>query len=193
MATRRSAASASPPLTTCCWLKTSNSCEQVCSWAHVAFDDESVADFFDRQVDAGRRPEQFGRIWVHTHPGDCPRPSATDEDTFDRVFGRADWALMFILAREGASYARLRFNAGPSAQIKIPVDVDYARLFGGCDADAWEKEYLEHVRPQESFRAVVRELPPAAASPFDESTPLDWYDDWFDYAGEDDHLKGEPA
>ena len=32
----------------------------------VCFDDESVADFFEQQVDAGRKPEQFGRIWVHT-------------------------------------------------------------------------------------------------------------------------------
>jgi hypothetical protein len=32
----------------------------------VAFDDEAVADFFDAQVDAGRKPEQFGRCWLHT-------------------------------------------------------------------------------------------------------------------------------
>lgn len=42
----------------------------------VAFDDESVADFFEDQVAAGRSPEQFGRIWIHTHPGNCPRPSS---------------------------------------------------------------------------------------------------------------------
>jgi len=28
---------------------------QACSWAHVAFDDDSVADYFDGQVEAGRR------------------------------------------------------------------------------------------------------------------------------------------
>ena len=49
--------------------------KQVCSFAHVAFDDESVADLFDAQFDAGRRPEQVGRLWIHTHPGGCPRPS----------------------------------------------------------------------------------------------------------------------
>ena len=37
--------------------------------ASIAFDDQAVADFFEAQVDAGRRPEQFGRIWLHTHPG----------------------------------------------------------------------------------------------------------------------------
>ena len=67
--------------------------KQTCSWAHVAFDDESVADFFDEQVDDGRTPEQFARIWVHSHPGDCPLPSLTDEETFERVFGGASWAI----------------------------------------------------------------------------------------------------
>ena len=51
-------------------------------------------DFFDTQIDAGYRPEQFAHIWVHTNPGDCPQPSMTDEETFDRVFGVsfARWA-----------------------------------------------------------------------------------------------------
>ncbi len=139
---------------------------QTCSWAHVAFDDESVADFFDRQVDAQRRPEQFARLWVHTHPGDCPLPSRTDEETFDRVFGRADWAVMVILAREGQSYARLRFNVGPGAEIEIPIERDYMRPFAGCDPIAWEQEYLAHVqieqptrKPTTNRRFVPSELP----------------------------------
>jgi hypothetical protein len=121
--------------------------EQTCSWAHVAFDDESVADFFDAQVDAECRPEQFARIWVHTHPGDCPQPSLTDEDTFQRVFGRSDWAVMFILAQQGQTYARLRFNVGPGGAIEMPVEVDYSRPFSGSDLDSWEQEYLSNVCP----------------------------------------------
>ncbi len=123
--------------------------KQVCSWAHVAFDDESVADLFDEQFDAGRRPEQVGRLWIHTHPADCPRPSQTDEETFARVFGRADWAVMFILAREGATFARLRFNVGPGSEQEISVRTDYSRPFPGCDVDAWEQEYLANVRSDE--------------------------------------------
>ena len=86
----------------------------------VRFHDDAVADFFDRCVDDGLETQQCGRIWCHTHPGNCVQPSQTDEETFARVFGSCDWALMFILARGGASYARLRFRAGPGASFCFP-------------------------------------------------------------------------
>ena len=47
----------------------------------VKFDDQAVADFFDTQVDLGRKPEQFARVWLHSHPGDSPEPSVIDEDS----------------------------------------------------------------------------------------------------------------
>ena len=40
--------------------------KQAVSCVSVSFDDEAVADFFDAQVDAGRRPEQFARTWCHS-------------------------------------------------------------------------------------------------------------------------------
>lgn len=129
---------------------------QVCSWAHVAFDDSSVADFFDQQVDAGRKPEQFGRIWLHTHPGDCPNPSMTDEETFERVFGRAEWALMFILARGGKTFARLRFNVGPGVSLNVRVRIDYTRPFDGCELAEWEQAYLANVQAQVPARKTLR-------------------------------------
>lgn len=122
---------------------------QACTGMSVAFDDASVADFFDRQVDQGRRIEQFARIWVHTHPGDCPKPSATDEETFSRVFGRNDWAVMFILAQDGQSYARLHFGVGPGGSVMVPVTVDYSRPFSSSDYGAWEEEYLANVQALE--------------------------------------------
>jgi hypothetical protein len=118
---------------------------QVSSVASVVFDDESVADFFDRQVDEGRRPEQFGRIWIHTHPGDCPQPSMTDEETFARVFGRADWAVMFIVACGGQTYARLQLNVGPGATLVVPVSVDFERPFEASQVPSWEQEYCANV------------------------------------------------
>src|SRR4051794_19345422 len=61
--------------------------KQRCSEVTVKFDDTSVADYFDQQVDQSLAPEQFGRIWIHTHPGNSPNPSNTDEVTFARCFG----------------------------------------------------------------------------------------------------------
>ena len=53
--------------------------QQTCTWISADFDDQSVADFFDDQVDEGRKPEEFFRLFMHTHPGDSPQPSMTDE------------------------------------------------------------------------------------------------------------------
>lgn len=121
---------------------------QQCTLTTVAFEDEAVADFFDRQVDRGLRPQQFARIWLHTHPGDCPLPSLTDERTFERVFGKADWAVMFILACGGQTYARLNFNIGPGGAMAIPSRVDYGRPFAGSDTAAWANEYQANVIPE---------------------------------------------
>jgi len=114
----------------------------------VEFDDEAVADFFDAQVDAGLAVERWFRLWLHTHPGDSAEPSATDEETFERVFGRCDWAVMAILATGGQTYARMRFKAGPGGQIEIPIDVDFSVPFVGSDPVRWEREYDECVRPE---------------------------------------------
>ena len=125
---------------------------QTVSVASVEFDDESVADFFDDQTDLGRQPEQFARIWAHTHPGDCPQPSGTDEECFDRVFSRCDWAIMAIVARGGQTFARLQHNTGPGGKIEIPVEVDYSAKFAGSDHEAWREEYQRNVRITEAPR-----------------------------------------
>lgn len=121
---------------------------QVTTPTTVVFDDQAVADFFEEQVVAGRQPAEFGRVWIHTHPGRCPQPSGTDEATFARVFGTCDWAVMVILAREGATYARLAWNVGPAGAIEIPVRVDYSRSFRGSDSISWQAEYDRCVQPR---------------------------------------------
>lgn len=125
--------------------------EQVCDVVSVKFNDTAVAQFFDDQVDAGRQPAQFARIWIHTHPEISAQPSGTDEDTFARVFGRADWAVMFILSKTDDVYCRLRFNVGPGGDLQIPVSVDYRRPFAVSDMAAWEAEYQAHVRTEADF------------------------------------------
>jgi len=120
--------------------------KQDVTMASVSFDDEAVADLFDTQVDAGRKPEQFARVWLHSHPGDSPKPSNTDEETFARVFGCCQWAVMFIVASGGKSYARMRFSVGPGGQVVIPVEVDYSQQFGQSDQEVWEAEYQANIK-----------------------------------------------
>lgn len=120
---------------------------QTATVVSVAFDDEAVAVYFDEQVDQGRQPAEFARIWLHTHPGDSPLPSTTDEATFRRVFGECSWSVMAILARGGASYARLQGNLGGPVALRIPVQVAWEGPFPGTDFTAWADEYAACVRP----------------------------------------------
>lgn len=129
---------------------------QTCTAVTVEFDDEAVADFFEEQVDQGRRPEEFARIWIHTHPGSSALPSGTDEETFDRCFGTPDWSVMFILAEEGAAYARLRFNVGPQTTKRLGIAVDYSIEFPGADHDEWLSEYENSVLVHDPFGARGR-------------------------------------
>ena len=119
----------------------------------VRFDDNAVADYFDHCVDQGLRPAQFARIWIHTHPGSSALPSGTDEETFRRVFGTTDWAIMAILSREGRSYARLQVNAGPGARGRLRWRVDWASWPDELPGEAlplevWRQEYEQNVHPQ---------------------------------------------
>jgi proteasome lid subunit RPN8/RPN11 len=118
----------------------------------VSFDDESVANFFEDQVQAGRKPEQFARVWLHTHPGSSPEPSCTDEATFTRVFGTCDWSVMLIVAQDGGTFARLRFNVGPGGEVKIPVCVDYGLEFDAADFELWAQQYKANVIEDEIFK-----------------------------------------
>jgi len=129
--------------------------DQNCSGVTVAFDDQAVADFFNQQVDRRLRPEQFARIWVHTHPGKSPEPSFVDEETFARVFGRTEWAAMFILARGGQTYCRLQFHVGPGGALELPVEIEYRQPFAASDQAAWDAEYQAKVRPIPDFSHAV--------------------------------------
>ncbi len=127
---------------------------QATTAASVEFADDAVADYFDRCVDEGLNPHRFARIWIHTHPGASPEPSATDEETLARVFGGCDWSLMFIVSRTARAYARLTFAAGPGGSMQIPIDVDWGdwpRELSNPRLDehvrAWRAEYEGNVHP----------------------------------------------
>lgn len=146
---------------------------QTVSIVTVTFEDTAVGDFFEQQVDLGRKPEQFARIWVHSHPGNSPMPSMTDEETFLRVFGSCDWSVMCIIAQGGNSFARLRFGVGPGGDMKIPVSVDYSHEFAGSDFKTWQKEYKQHVKEQLFIAPAKQEiLTPGGALDFEKPSIL---------------------
>ena len=140
----------------------------------VEFDDQAVADHFDRCVDDGIEPQRCGRIWIHTHPGESAQPSHTDEQTFQRVFGACDWSVMFIIGRTGRTYARLAFSAGPSAQMLLPVTVDWEG-WPSCLADPaldlsrltsqWIEEYATNITESDQARFNAFDL-----------TDLEWWE-----------------
>ncbi len=141
--------------------------------ASISFDDESVADYIDSQIDQGRNIQQVLRIWLHTHPGHSPVPSSVDEETFMRVFGQCQWAVMFIIAESGQVYARMDCNVGPGVSIELEVEVDYSCSFGGSDIDAWDDEYDENVH-ELCLRA--KSIKAAASDDYIESDFWDEYD-----------------
>jgi len=159
------------------------------STATVAFDDPSLVAFFNEQAAGGLQPEQFARVWVHTHPGTSAEPNLVDEETFARFFGQTPWAVMFILARGGATYARLRFNIGPGGELALPVAIDYSRQFPPSDREGWEEEYLACVASQtygptsvgKPWQELFREELSMDEEPtFDDVDWLDWWSDLLD-------------
>ena len=111
----------------------------------VEFEDTAVADFLEDMVDRGLQPQQFMRIWIHTHPNMNPTPSSVDEETFERVFGDCDFAIMFILSTKDTCYCRIQTNVGIPTELSIEAVVDYSTSFGPSDEEAWEKEFDEAV------------------------------------------------
>jgi hypothetical protein len=79
-----------------------------------------------------------------------PAPSTKPRS---RVFGAFHWSVMFILARGGATYARLQFRVGPGGSWEIPVAVDYSQPFPATDQEAWRRyfEMLVAAEPDWDF------------------------------------------
>jgi proteasome lid subunit RPN8/RPN11 len=121
--------------------------EQQSSVASVELDPISIADLYDDCIDAGLHPEQFGRVWIHTHPSGIHKPSATDEQTFKEAFGKCDWAVMYILAKDNISYCALQYNKAPAHRVELSNShVDFSIPFFASDVDKWKEEYDKNVK-----------------------------------------------
>lgn len=133
--------------------------KQDVSMVSVRFQDTAIADYFDDQVTLGRKPEQFARHWLHTHPEGISTPSQTDEETFARVFGQCQWAVIFILSQDNQTYARISFNVGPGGQVLIPVQVDYSKPFEAADPLIWEQEFKQNIQTDPTRMSFTQSQP----------------------------------
>lgn len=93
--------------------------KQEVSSGETIIDDEGLADFFeDMREDKKIGARRCGRVWIHTHPGNSPQPSGTDEETYNRYFKDVDFAVMYILSCGNKDYCRMKYNSviGPVTQ-----------------------------------------------------------------------------
>ena len=56
--------------------------------------------------------------------------------------------------------------------------------------NAWEQEYLANIQPQQLVRKTSPASEPIIASPFGEDPDSAWYESWFDYAEDEESVKG---
>jgi proteasome lid subunit RPN8/RPN11 len=163
----------------------------------VAMDDEAVADFSDRCVDAGLSPQRYLRVWCHTHPGSSAQPSGTDEETFARVFGSCDWAVMFIVSRTGNAYARLSFHVGPGATTQLPVTVDWSAWPASIAAPesslvnlhaTWQAEFDANIYPLPEFLAAFS---PSLIDAMEIGSPWEPFADTWEWTDLDQELLEE--
>ena len=109
--------------------------QQTCTAVSVAFDDTAVAEFFEEQVDLGRRPEQFARIGSTHIPAtrrnlvrSTKRPSrgclglVTGRScSFSRAAARPTAGCDFGLAQEADSTSRQSWTTGASLPLQTSV------------------------------------------------------------------------
>ncbi len=140
----------------------------------VKFEDSGVADFTENMFEDGIHPRQCLRIWWHTHPGDSATPSFVDEDTFEKVFGKCSWSIMFILAEGGEHYARLQLRGDLEGSIILPVQVQRDMYYD----PEWAEEYDNFVTPlkEKKYGPVSKT---AGLSPLFGADELSDYGDWY--------------
>lgn len=138
--------------------------KQECSAATVDPDMSDLADRRFELIGRGLEPYQFNPIWCHTHPGDSPTPSGVDESTFADL--QLQWAIMFILARGGQTYCRMKLRTHKESgheitvQVLVPVMVDWEAWPVAADNiedglfKKWREEYHERVTSKTWTTAV---------------------------------------
>ena len=110
------------------------------------------------------------------------------------MFGKCDWAVMFILSRTGETFARLELHVGPGASVQVPIAVDWAAWSAVVNDPTfslairfaeWQKEFAGNIQAMPEPLSVFPLLP------FEPSTeigsPWEPFADGWDW-NDPDHL-----
>jgi hypothetical protein len=135
--------------------------KQTVTAATCKLDDMAIADFFEEQVDLGRQPNEFGRIWVHSHPGPFgPNPSLMDEETFQRAFGQCDWAVMLIVSKGGTYYARMSLRKSFNFDVFLKIKIDNnTKKTNQKDKQRWADEYEKLITEEKLTKITYTHQP----------------------------------
>ena len=135
-------------------------------------------DIMDRYPEGGVMAS--GNMQGHTHPGNSATPSGTDEADFNSGYGRG-WAVMFILARGGETYARLRVKDPVQQDIVMAVEVDWKGwVEAGAtplpDVAAWWAQYDGRVTKKASVWTTATTTTPTGKIHYRgyDFTPGEW-------------------
>ena len=130
--------------------------QQQCSSVKFDLDKDDMAEYQELMLDAELTIWQTCRILAHTHPGTSPNPSQDDEENFKKVFTQPDWAIMLIIAENGAIYCRLKINTAPGVEKLLKVSIDFSQNFRASDHQKWKEEYKAKVT-EIKFRMTGKE------------------------------------
>lgn len=105
---------------------------QECTSVSTDFDEQSQTNWTIDMMESGQNPENFMRIWIHTHPCTSCSPSSTDWETFEEIFAQTKWGVMAILGTSNQMSCVFRVK---DSLINIPVEIAPRPA-----PDQWEEE-----------------------------------------------------
>lgn len=127
--------------------------KQLNSVGSTRMDDEHLAMLFSRLSEQGLEYEQYGCVWIHSHPSFAVMPSDTDWATLDRTFARHPWVLMIIVSLANGEFKssvhlKMRTSLGTVTRQLGDLAVDYAN-------GAWPREVEDWVEGCKAKLQVV--------------------------------------
>ena len=130
-----------------------------------------MSDYIE-EMSSKYSPAQCFRIFVHTHPGDCPKPSSTDWETFNSLMSSYPWFGMLIFAKNQDYYFYMKFTQGPGISADVDLEIDWGVPCQAVDFEHLESEYTKKVSIKPKVSAVFKL--PETLRDFDNKDHLPW-------------------